>query len=123
MSNYLRSFVIGTSMIVCGSFLRNVYKMDDKTRNYSFMTYSYIVPLYFGIMNMLSLLMIDKFGLPAKYRYLFISILSAIIVILFARITNAYNFTENKQWYYYYINIFFNHVAAYFMIKMIEDFI
>ena len=56
--NYLKGFIIGSSLPVFALFLYNVSKM--KNINYSYENYSLLAPLYFGIMTCFILLLQNK---------------------------------------------------------------
>jgi hypothetical protein len=111
-NNYLRSFIIGSSFPVLLSFYVRVQQISDKIKNYTFDSYSILAPMYLGIMNAISLYLSNKYNLDLRTRLLYISIVSAITIITFAKLTNSYNYTT-KEWLYYAIKIFFNHIVTY----------
>lgn len=105
---YLKSFIIGSSWFVFVLFFISVMKISNKIKNYSYESYTIIAPLYLGLMNAFSLYLARTFNLTLRQRYILIGLISPIIVIIFARITNSYNFSPN-QWYSYYLRITIKH--------------
>lgn len=108
MSKYLKSFVIGSSYLVFLPFITSVAQLTRKTKNYSYKTYSFIAPLYLGLMNALSH-MLSK---SLEKRLLLIGIISPIIVMTFATLIKSYNLSNNK-WNEYYIRLFMKHFLIY----------
>ena len=115
MDKYLKSFVIGSSYPVFLFPCYNVSKMGSSERNYTYQTYTFIAPLYIGIMNVLSLYLASQLSLSLIQRYYLISIISATIVCLFSTYRKAYNYSQ-KQWIFYYIRIFALHTFLYTVI-------
>ena len=115
MNEYLKSFVIGSSLPVFFLFFLKVASLDNNIKNYSYKTYTFIAPLYFGIMNMISRYLQNKYNLTLRERFLLIGIISPIIVMIFAKLMNSYNITE-KEWIRYYIRLFLKHFLTYNLI-------
>ena len=114
--SYIRSFVIGASLPVVILFYIIVLNITNK--NFSYEKYSIMAPLYFGIMNVISLYLANKFNLSLRNRLFFTSIVSFILVIIFARMTKAY---RNINWNMYYLSIIVLHMFAYnFIIYNLE---
>ena len=105
MNEYIRSFVIGSSLPVFIPFFLKVANINDKYKNYSYESYSIIAPLYFGILNIISLLISKNFNLTTKQRCFFTSIISPLLVILFVKLVGSYNYNQT-DWLYYIFNIF-----------------
>jgi hypothetical protein len=107
---YLKSFVIGSSWFVFILFFLSVMKIKNK--NYSYELYTIIAPFYLGLMNMLSLYLANKYKLSLRQRFLLIGIISPLIVIIFAKLSNSYNYTS-KKWYEYYVYIIVKHMLIF----------
>lgn len=105
---YLRSFIIGSSWLVFVLFFLSVMRISNKIRNYSYKSYTIIAPLYLGLMNTFSLYLARRFNLTMRQRYVVIGLISPIIVIIFAKITSAYNFTAS-EWFRYSLRIIIKH--------------
>ena len=135
---YLREFIIGSSFPVVVFFYRSVYNSIQKKKitdpdyidtihekhvpflwnqiwpeNYEYYTYfryTITAPIYFGIWNILSLIIADKFKLSFRMRFVIISIISSIFMMLFQTKYNIYDFKEKKEFYQYYLNIFIKYM-------------
>src|SRR3989304_8714531 len=112
MNKYLRSFVIGSSFPVFLIFFLSVAFLSKDLRNYSYKTYTFLAPLYFGLMNILSLYLAQKYNLSLKQRLFYIWILSATIVSIFETLLKSYNL-DNYEWLKYYFIIFLYHFIAF----------
>jgi len=112
-NKYFKSFIIGSSYLSYITFL--IGAVLSKKKNYDTLQYAFIVPLYFGLMNALSLYLF-----PDNNRYIIIGILSPLLVIIFNRIYNAYELTE-YQWVKYYVFLIIMHFVTYnFIIANLE---
>jgi len=96
---YLKQFIIGSSFPVIILFYIIVNTI--KTKNYAYNDYTLIAPLWFGLWNVISLFIANKFGLSIKQRFLVISIISYLIIISYSYATQKYKFSK-KQWYKYF---------------------
>ena len=119
----LKSFVIGSSYPVFIHFFVKVSQLINANPlyvNYTYSTYTFVAPLYFGLMNMFSLFLKDIFNLSQRSRYLLISLISALFVISLAKYFNTYNYTQ-KQWNKYMVMILINHTLTYMItIRLLE---
>lgn len=112
MDEYLKQFLIGSSIPVVIPFYISVMNINPNIKNYSYSNYTLIAPIYFGIMTMLSLFLAKKYNLDNRNRFLLIGIISATLVCTFSTLTKSYNFTT-KEWIIYYISIFIRHILTY----------
>lgn len=110
-SNYLKGFIVGSSLPIFALFFYNVGKMKDI--NYSYEKYTLIAPLYFGIMTSLAQFLANKSNLGLNKSIFVISILSSILVSVFITIIKAYNFTSLTRWIKQYIIITIAHLLTY----------
>lgn len=118
---YLKSFIIGSSLIIVLPFYLSVQNI--KLKNYSYQNYILIAPFYFAVMNVLSLFLSINYNWSLKQRLLYISLMSPLIVITFAGLTNSYNFTA-KQWSLYALRIILMHFLTYnVIIYLLEKYI
>jgi hypothetical protein len=111
MNDYIRSFIIGTSLITVLPFYYSTRITTYKT--YKYENYILIAPLWFAIMNVLSLYIGSLFNLSLRNRLLLISIISPIIVITIAKLSNSYTFKDYRQWLYYGLRIILMHFFTY----------
>jgi hypothetical protein len=120
---YLRAFVIGSSMPVFLPHFIAVAGLDESKINYTYKQYSFIAPLYYGIMNMISLFVALQFGLSDRQRYLLIGTLSPLIVMTFSYLFETYDY-QGGEWLQYGIGLFIKHfliwnVIVFYLNKLI----
>jgi len=123
--SYLRAFVIASTIIVVFPHYLVVSSLDKSKINYTYEYYSFIAPIYYGLMNMLSLYLAIKLNLNDRQRYILIGILSPIIVFLYSYNFKTYDYNTNKRWLIYFIGIFVQHfliwnIVVYLLNKYIK---
>ena len=110
--NYFRSFIIGTSILVPLHFLMAVMNIPENKRTFSYDRYSIIAPLYFGLVNALSLYILGS----NKYRFLITGLFSGLFVYFFI----AKRFTIYKDpdfdWNSYFVRIILRHILTFVVI-------
>jgi len=107
---YLKQFVIGSSAFVFLPFLYTV-AFNTPKKNYSYENYSLLAPIWFGLWNVISLIIAEHFGLTMKMRFLIISILSCLSIISIVNILKSYNYS-NEELINYYIRIFIRYMIT-----------
>jgi hypothetical protein len=105
---YLRAFVIGSSFPVFLPHFIAVAGLDESTINYTYKQYSFIAPLYYGLMNMLSLYIAFRLKLSDRQRYILIGAVSPLIVMLFSYIFKTYDY-QGTEWITYGAGLFAKH--------------
>lgn len=105
---YLRAFVIGSSFPVFLPHFIAVAGLDESTINYTYKQYSFIAPLYYGLMNMLSLYIAFRLKLSSRQRYLLIGAVSPLVVMSFSYIFNTYDY-RGTEWITYGTRLFAMH--------------
>lgn len=106
--DYLRAFVIGSSILVVLPHLYAVANLDEAKLNYTYKQYSFAAPIYYGIMNMISLYLAIVLQLDSRNRYLLIGTVSPLIVISFSYFFKTYDYS-NPEWLRYGIGLFMKH--------------
>jgi hypothetical protein len=106
--DYLRAFVIGSSFLVFLPHFIAVAGIDEAKLNYTYKQYTFVAPLYYGLMNMISLYIALMFGLSTRQRYLLIGSLSPLIVISFSYFFKTYDYKGN-EWLQYGVGLFIKH--------------
>lgn len=104
MSN-IKQFLIGSSYPITLFFFISVMNISDTIKNYSYQKYTIIAPLYIGLMNVIAY----------NTSYELISIISPLIVFIFAYYTKSYNFTKS-EWLFYFFRLLFNHFVLFYFI-------
>ena len=119
---YLKQFVIGSSYLVFLPYFYSVYNIR-KTKNYSYYNYTLAAPIWLGVWNVLSLIIAEHFNLTMRKRFLLVSILSSISIMIIATLMKSYNFTK-KEWLDYYFHIFIKYLFVWNgIVYLIEKYI
>lgn len=108
--NYFKPFVIGSSYLVVAPFFYAV-KNNQPKKTYSYYNYTLIAPVWFGLWNMISLYLASAFKLSLQMRFLVISVLSSLSIMIIATHLKSYNFTK-EEWYEYYLYIFVKYLIV-----------
>jgi hypothetical protein len=108
MSEYLRAFVIGSSYLVFFPHFLAVGMSDNKQLNYSYKEYTFVAPVYLGLINMISLYFTNIYNLSRRMRYIIFGSISPLLVSSFSLIFQTYNYT-NERWIIYVIGLFIKH--------------
>ena len=107
---YLKQFVIGSSFLVFSPFYYAVQNNQPK-KTYDYYTYSLIAPVWFGIWNIISLILAQQFNLTMRERFVLISIISSLSIMSLATYLQSYNFTK-EEWKKYYLYIFIKYMIV-----------
>jgi hypothetical protein len=108
MTEYLRAFVIGSSLPVFLPHFITVAGLDERRLNYTYKQYSFVAPLYYGLMNVISLYFAFLLKLTDRQRYVIIGVLSPLIVISFSYVFETYDYQGN-EWIQYGVGLFLKH--------------
>jgi hypothetical protein len=106
LKEYLRAFVIGSCCFVFLPYFYVVSNMKEEKRNYSYKYYSYLAPIFFGLMNVLSLFLAMQFKLSKRIRFLLISILAPTFISLFITFFKLYNYDLIEKWIEHIIKLY-----------------
>ena len=109
---YLREFIIGSSFPVVAVFYHMVYN-HQPNKKYSYYHYTFLAPIWFGIWNIISLFIAEKYGLTNRMRFLIVSFLSLFSIYLIAQ--NYYEKTQ-EEWNYYYTQQFIKYMIIWNLI-------
>lgn len=107
-NEYLRAFVIGSCYLVFFPHFLAVGAADETLLNYTYKQYTFVAPLYLGLMNLISLFFANTFLLSRRMRYLLFGSISPFIVISFSYLFQTYNYTT-QQWMNYGVGLFLKH--------------
>lgn len=115
--NFIKHFIIGSSFPIILPFFYIVgHKLsEEEDKNYELRKYILIAPLYLGLMNVIR----NRYKLSLPQ----ISVISTVIVSIFAKYTKSYNFTTFQEWFFYILSIFIQHTIAYYKMTQIANFI
>ena len=107
---YLKQFVIGSSFIVFAPFYYAVQNNQPK-KTYTYYKYTFLAPIWFGLWNVISLILANHFKLSLRNRFLLVTILSSLSVMAIATHFKSYNFTDT-EWQKYYAYIFLKYLIV-----------
>lgn len=105
---YLKDFIIGSSFPVVAVFYYLVQNYQPN-KKYSYYHYTLLAPLWFGVWNIISLLIAQKYKLSNRERYFMVSILSLLTIYIIAQ--NYYDKTK-EEWNFYYIQQFVKYMVT-----------
>ena len=114
---YLKEFVIGSSIAVVAPFYYMTYN-HQPNKQYSYYDYSLIAPIWFGLWNIISLIIAEKFKLSKRLRFLTISIISLLSIYFIA---HFYYDKTKKEWYFYYFRQFIKYMIIWYIIIFYLD--
>jgi hypothetical protein len=122
-TNYFRAFIIASSIMVVLPHFLAVAQIDETKMNYTYEQYTIIAPIYYGLMNMLSLYLALTLNLSLRQRFLLIGTLSPLLVISISYFSGAYKYDTN-EWLNYGVNLFIKHfliwnIVVFFLDKFI----
>ena len=100
---YLKQFIIGSSYPVLFSFYYSVKNSQPK-KTYKYYNYTLAAPVWFGVWNIISLMLAERLNLTNNMRFILISIISSLSIMIIATKLKSYKF-NSKEWrnYYFYI--------------------
>jgi hypothetical protein len=117
---YLRAFVIGSSFLVFLPHFIAVAGLNEEKLNYTYKQYTFVAPLYYGLMNMISLFIALQFGLSSRQRFLLIGTLSPLIVVSFSYSFQTYDY-EGYEWLTYGTGLFLKHFLIWNIVVFFLD--
>ncbi len=120
--NYLRSFIIGSSWPIFIPFFYGVANLySPKIFNYSYQDYTFIAPVYLGLMNVIATFIGLQFKLSLSCRLLIGSIISFSTVFLITQIYETYKTEYLPNVWQHYGQIFLTHFLVFnFIIYYLE---
>jgi hypothetical protein len=119
-TNYLRAFIIGSSILVILPHFLAVAGLDETKMNYTYKQYTFVAPVYYGLMNMLSLYLALLLNLSIRQRFVLIGSLSPLIVIAFSYFSKTYKYNE-QEWIKYGIQLFIKHFLIWNIVIFLLD--
>ena len=115
---YLKEFILGSSYLVFLPFYYTVYNSQSK-KTYSYYHYTLAAPVWFGLWNIVSLIIAEKFGLSKRMRFLIISIISSLSIMTIASYFKTYNFTTHRMVEHIIFNIFVKYLLLWNIVSIL----
>lgn len=110
---YLLQFIIGSCVFVFIWFFYFVNKrINDNRLNTNYYNYTMLMPLVFGALNVLGKVIQDYTKINDLFRYLLISITSALGLIFIITYNDVYNYSS-LEWNIHYILVFIFYITAF----------
>lgn len=109
----LVSFVIGSCILVILPFLLGIYLIPDLKSQINMCTYPIIAMVYFGLMNVLALILGELFDLSLFQRLLLITVISVLCVSFWITYRQIYTWTDPQRWLLQYCLIALGHSLAF----------
>lgn len=119
--NYVKAGIIGSTGVVTVIFYIAYFSIPNNIKTISNKIYVIGVPLYFGIMNILSVYLKKKLRMSYIKHVLLISIISTIFVFSLAYSSKTYRI-EGAKWLQYLLILFILHFVAYNILESINLF-
>lgn len=107
---YIKQFIIGSSYPVFFSFYYSVKNSQPK-KTYKYYDYTMVAPLWFGLWNIISLIIAEKFNLSNRLRFILISLLSSVSIMIIATKLKSYKF-NSQEWKKYYLYILVKYLVV-----------
>lgn len=114
----LQQFIIGSSGLVYFSHMYLLSKVDESYYDYSPTLYSFLAPIYYGIMTIIAFYIGNVFKLSLENKILITSILSITFIVslnyfISQKYYKPYKNYNNQQWINYIIKNGLRHLFAF----------
>ena len=114
MSEYLKSFVIGSSWFVFIMFFMAVYNYNEKKIiNYNYDDYTIKAPLFLGCASVFAKFLHLNYNLSLKKSLFITSLITFTIVSTGITIFKSYKYKSFKQWCEQYLTVFVGHLLTF----------
>jgi len=118
---YFKQFIAGSSILVAAPFYYGFHTL--KRAEYSYFHYTFLVPIWWGLWNVMSLVVAEAFSLSTRMRFLLVSLITYALAVTYTTYNNVYDFSL-YQWYGYYFLMLTTYlimwnVVVYFIEKLI----
>ena len=111
---YFKQFIAGANIIVVLPYYIAVNNLGEN-KNYDYYRYSLVAPFWFGLFNILSFIIANKYNLTNFQRFTLISIISSVSVMCISTYFQTYTKTK-KEWIEYYIKIFIKYMLVWHLL-------
>ena len=119
----LKEFMVGSTGIVSLLFYIIYFNLPDNIKTNKAVSnekYAFMVPIYFGIMNVLMLALKRNFELTNMAAIPVTTLISSIIVFSAAYFNGIYNIT-GTNWLKYFIILFILHFVSFSIIGLFDS--
>ena len=109
---YFKSFVIGSSWFVFIWFFLVVSRYNHLA-NYDYKVYTFIAPLFLGLLNVFGFFISQKFKLTNNQRFIITGLIGATIVSIFITLFRLYNFDNPMRWFQQYLGLYLTYLIIF----------
>jgi len=122
MDEYLKAFIIGSSLPVFIWYFYVVSNYSNTIRTFSYENYTFIAPLFLGILNVFGLFISQKYNLNRFTRFILTGLIGATLVSIFITAFKVYNFPDIGRWIKQYIGLYITYLIIYGLVVNLIDY-
>jgi uncharacterized membrane protein SirB2 len=122
-SEYVKSFIIGSSWPTFILYFIGVSRFDEKIKNYSYKNYTFIAPIFLGLLNVFGLWLSKKYNMNRTSRFILTGLIGTILIASFITLFKIYNFNVKKEWIMQYIKLLILYIFVFGVIVNIVDYL
>src|SRR5690349_11423528 len=123
MSEYLKAFIIGSSWPTFILYFYAVSNYSETERKYSYRDYTFVAPLFLGLLNMFGLYLANKFNLSRGQRFILSGLVGAMMVSIIITLFNVYNYDSVNRWVQQYISLFIVYLVVFGIVVNLVDYL
>lgn len=113
---YLLQFIIGSNVIIFLMYFIFVNKkINENELNFNYFHYSILMPLLYGIINVISKIFQEIFKLSDILRQLLACLITYILLVIILFKYNLYNYNLN-EWKYHLIIVFIHYLFTFLVL-------
>lgn len=122
MAEYFKSFLIGSSWPVFIYFFYVVSQYPSTTKTFSYEYYTFIAPIFLGLLNMFGLFLSKQYDFTRTQRFLITAIIGATLVSITITLFKVYNFPTVGRWIHKYITLYLTYIFIFGFVVNLLDF-
>lgn len=113
---YLLQFIIGSNVIIFLMYFIFVNKkINENKLNFNYFHYSILMPLLYGIINVISKIFQETFKLSDIFRQLLACLITYILLVIILFKYNLYNYNLD-EWKYHLIIVFIHYLFTFLVL-------
>ena len=113
---YLLQFIIGSNVIIFLMYFIFVNKkINENELNFNYFHYSILMPLLYGIINVISKIFQETFKLSDIFRQLLACLITYILLVIILFKYNLYNYNLD-EWKYHLIIVFIHYLFTFLVL-------
>jgi len=120
MSEYTKAFVIGSSWPMFILYFLGVANYADKA-NVSYQRYTYIAPVFLGLLNMFGLYLSKQSDTFNQHRFILTGLIGAILIAVFVTVFGMYRDVDTCWMLRYYVYLTILYIVVFGVIARYLD--